>query len=191
MAEQPSPKTGAKRRRGYGEDSDYDNRFTSTPDPWSEIAKLQHGGDRTFATTVQSIVVNADPAQRPGFEDRLLKVLANPQCTPVGRQFVARLLALIGSAKCVPALAPLLNDVQTADTARYALDHIKDPAVDAAYRAALERLSGPAKIGLIGSIGLRGDRAALPVLTALQQNASETPGIREAAGRAVARLSSV
>jgi hypothetical protein len=189
MAENtPSTETRGGRSRGSSEFRNYEEWFTASPDPWAEIAKLEHGSDRTFATTVRSMVMNAEPAQRPAMETRLLQVLANPKSTEVARMFIVRMLALIGSEKCVPALAPLLADPRTTDVARYALDEITDPAIDEIYRNALGQLSGPAKVGLIGSIGLRGDIKAIGALIALEKNAGETAEVRTAATRALERL---
>jgi hypothetical protein len=165
-----------------------DDWFRATPDPWDTIASLDYGADRTFASTVRSMIVNAEPAQRPVMETKLLQTLAKPSCTPAGRAFVCHLLALIGSAQCVPALAPLLRDPATADDARYALEPIAEPAVDEAFRAALGVLTGPAKAGLIGSIALRGDRQATAALATIEQNASEPAAVRAAATRALQRL---
>ena len=134
------------------------------------------------------MVANAEPAQRPVLEQKLLAVLAAPRCTPVAQLFVCRLLALIGSAKCVPALAPLLATEKTADAARYALDEIRDPAVDELYRATLPKLRGAAKAGLIGSIALRGDPQAAAALAAIAKDAHEPADVRAVAARAADRL---
>lgn len=165
----------------------YEDWFVATPDPWEEIAVLEHGADRTFGNTVRAMVLNAEPAQRPALEARLLKVLARPDATDFARMFVCRMLALIGSAKSVPALAGLLTEPRTADAARYALDAIEDPAVDEAYRNALGSATGAAKVGLIGSIALRGDQKAVPALAALKSG-GEPEAIRTAAARALERL---
>lgn len=167
---------------------DYDAWFTATPDPWKEIARLEHGGDRTAASTVQAAVSHALPAQHRGMEQRLLSALAEPGLTEAGRMFVCRMLALIGSAACVPAVAPLLHDAVTADAARYALDPIDDPAVDAAYREALDKVGGAAKAGLIASIGFRGDGAARGKLEEIRRDGREPVAVRLAAERAIERL---
>ena len=166
----------------------YEEKFAASPDPWAELAKLDHGTDRTFGSTVRVMVTNAEPAQRPAMETKLLAVLARPDATDVARMFVCRMLALIGSAASVPALTPLLLNPKTADAARYALDAIDDPSVDAAYRAALEKLTGAAKAGLIGSIALRGDTKSVPALTAIKDRSSEPEIVRTAAARALERL---
>lgn len=166
-----------------------DESFAVTNDPWNEIVLLQHGGDRSFASTVRGQVVHAEPAQRPVLEQKLLAVLRRPELTALGRQFVCRMLALVGGAASVPALTPLLAEPATADDARLALDAIDDPAVDAAYRDALTRLRGRARLGLIGSLALRGgDATTVDVLTAIAIDAREPAETRDAAERVVKRL---
>ncbi len=166
----------------------YEEKFVASPDPWAELEKLDHGSDRTFGSTIRSMVLNAEPAQRPAMENRLVQVLAKTGLTDAGRMFVCRMLALIGTSTCVSAVAPLLRDSKTADAARYALDGIEDPTVDEAYRAALDKLAGASKAGLIGSIARRGDRKALPALQALEANSAESADVRTAAKRAVEQL---
>lgn len=166
----------------------YDEWYSATPDPWAALARLEHGGDRTAATTVRSAVVHAGPAQQSAIERKLLDVLAREDATDTARMFVCRMLWLIGSATSVPALAALLDDARTADMARYALDAIDERAVDEAYRAALAKLSGAPKAGLIGSIALRGDGAALPAIEAIARDPVEDAAVRTAAQRAMERL---
>lgn len=188
MAEKSSSRSARKRDSSTDPFRKYEESFTATPDPWAEITKLEHGADRTFASTVRSMVVNAEPAQRPGMETKLLAALARPDCTPAGARFACQMLALIGSDKAVPALAARLANPDTADDARYALEPNPDPAVNPALRAALDKLTGAPKAGLIGTLALRGDSAALPALLAIQKNSSETAEVRAAASRAIERL---
>lgn len=162
--------------------------FTSTPDPWEEIVRMSHGGDRTHAATVERRVTSAEPAQQGELEGKLIEVLERPELTGAGRLFVCRLLGLVGSAACVPVVSRLLASDRTADHARLALDGLAEASVDAAYRDALDKLHGSAKAGLIGSIGMRGDREALGRLRELAAAAGESEVVRVAAERAVARL---
>src|SRR5262249_39785013 len=74
----------------------------------------------------------------------------------------------------------------TADEARLALQAIPSPAVDEAFRAALPRLSGAAKAGLIGSIGARRDRGALEALASCAASRAEV--VARAAISALGRL---
>ena len=123
-------------------------------------------------------------------EDKLIAAIALTEITPAGLQFGCRMLGLIGSVRCVPEVLKRLAQNETADFARSALDGINDPMVDEAYRASLSKLSGAAKIGLIGSIGVRGDRMAHDLLTQLAADPAETAEVRLAAERAVGKLSS-
>ncbi len=157
----------------------------TTPDPWEMCAKLEYGADRSFAWAVQQQVVQTPPEGRARLEERLLKSLAQPNCTEAGRAFLCRMLAMVGSAKSVPPLAALLRDVRTTEAARYALEPIPGPEVDAALRDALGALTGPAKAGLIGSIARRRDAAARGALVAIKDNAAEPPLVRQAATRAL------
>lgn len=179
-------------RKGGSNPSDpfrkYEEAFVASPDPWVELTKLEHGGDRSFASTVRSMVTNAEPAQRPGMEAKLLAALAKPECTPAGARFACQMLALIGGEKSVPVLAARLADPQTADDARYALEPMPGAAVDDALRAALGKLTGAPKAGLISTLALRGDRQAVAALGAIQNNTTESADVRAAAARAVERL---
>jgi hypothetical protein len=182
--------TSAPARSAETQTADEFNRreawFTDTPDPWSQIVALEFGGDRTYATTVRQMIVNAEPAQHAAMQAKLLDALANPKITDVGRQFVCRMLGLVGTAESISALAELLNDDGTADVARSALDFMADPAVDDAYRAALGKLTGDAKIGLIGSVAKRpADTRTIDALKTVASDTKESEGIRIAAKRAL------
>lgn len=160
----------------------------ATPDPWEACAKIDYGSDRSLAWSVREQVIAVPPDGRAKAEDRLLKALALPGVTDAGRAFVCQMLALIGSARSVPALAPLVRDARTADAARYALEAIPGPEASAALRDALAALSGPVKAGLIGSLAARRDQAAKPALAALKADAAEPALVREAAARALDTL---
>lgn len=161
----------------------------ATPDPWTECARLEYGGDRSFASTVRAQVTGALADQRARVEERLLKSLATPGRTEAGLAFICEMLALVGSSASVSALGPLLRDAKTADPARFALEPIAGPEADAALRDALNALTGNTKAGLIGSIALRGDTSARPALAALKDATGEPAIVREAAARALEFLS--
>jgi hypothetical protein len=160
----------------------------ASADPWEECARLQYGGDRTYAWSVRAQVIATPPDGRAQIEERLLKALASPGRGDAGLAFLCQMLALVGTAKSVPALTPVLRDAQTTDSARLALEAIPGPEADAALRDALSALSGAAKAGLIGSIAARRDAAARPALAALKDAAQEPAVVRQAAARALDRL---
>jgi hypothetical protein len=159
--------------------------FSKSPEPWTEVAKIEWGCDRTHASTIQTLIMDADEAQYPAFEKKLLAVLADKNCTDFARDFVCRMLKLIGTATSVPALAKLLADAATADVARYALQALPGAEADTTLRAALGSLKGKAKAGVIGTLSARGDREALAAIKAC---AAEGGDVGDAAALAVATL---
>ena len=76
-------------------------------------------------------------------------------------------LAAVGTKRAVPALAALLGHEQLGGYARFGLEPIADPSVDDALRAALGKLEGRLRIGVINSIGVRRDPKAVPALVRL------------------------
>lgn len=79
-------------------------------------------------------------------------------------------LAIYGSAACVPALAPLLADEQLASWARISLEAIPDKAAGEALVDAAGQLDGLLLVGVINSIGERGDETAAPTLAERLKN---------------------
>ncbi len=136
------------------------NSAGSTPDPWELIARLEYGADRSAATSVREQVLSTPPVSRDRVEDKLLEALALPGCTAAGRAFICEMLALVGSARSVPALAALLRNPETSDAARYALEPIPGPEATAALRGVLPLLAGSARAGVVGSLAVRGDLEA-------------------------------
>lgn len=192
MADAPSSAAPAAKSKKLvaGNPADRYSNAGATPDPWEQCARLEYGADRSFAWSVREQVIATPPEGRERIEEKLLKSLATPGLTEAGLAFLGQMLAMVGSAKSVPALAPLLRDAKTTESARYALERIAGPEADAAFRDALGSLTGAAKAGLIGSIAVRGDAAAKPALSALKDSATEPAIVREAAARALARLAS-
>lgn len=80
------------------------------------------------------------------------------------KAMACKLLAVYGTEKAVPALAPLLADMELASWARTALEVIPGPAPDAAFRSALDQVQGRLLIGTINSIGVRRDAGAVTAL---------------------------
>lgn len=70
-------------------------------------------------------------------------------------------LAVYGSKEAVPALAALLPDGELTSWARIALEVIPGPEADEALREAMGKLEGRVLIGVINSIGVRRDAAAV------------------------------
>jgi HEAT repeat protein len=76
-------------------------------------------------------------------------------------------LAWVAGPEAVPALAALLGDEHLAAYARSGLEAIEDPGAGEALRNALPRLEGRLLAGVVNSLGVRRDAAAVPDLRTL------------------------
>jgi HEAT repeat protein len=127
----------------------------------------------------------AGAPEKAASEDALIAVVKSN--APLKEKADAcRELGRVGTAKAVPALVALLPDEKLSHMARYALEPIPDPAVDAALRAALGELKGRPLVGVIGSIGMRRDTAATASLAALLT--ATDAEVAQAAARSLGRF---
>jgi HEAT repeat protein len=126
-------------------------------------------------------------APRParGEEAELIAVLKSNASREV-KAGACRRLSLVGTRESVPALAALLGDEALGHMARYALEPIPDPAVDAALRQALGKLKGRPLVGVIGSVGVRRDAEAVERLAGLLKDGDAE--VAQAAARALGRV---
>jgi HEAT repeat protein len=116
-------------------------------------------------------------------EAKLLAVLRSEATLP--EKFAAcRQLARVGDREAVPTLAALLGDEKLSHMARYALEGIPDPSVDDALRAALGKVQGRPRLGVIGSLGVRRDAKAVDALAGLLKE----PETSAAAARALGNI---
>ncbi|NBV46975.1 MAG: PBS lyase [Planctomycetia bacterium] len=80
------------------------------------------------------------------------------------KALACKMLAIHGSADAVPDLAALLANERLSSWARIALEAIPDPAAGAALRDAAAKLTGRQLVGVIHSLGVRRDAAAVAML---------------------------
>lgn len=123
------------------------------------------GVDRHVVDPIAEAVVKTqnDPAARKEIESRLLAVLQS-NAPRDAKDFVCRQLRTMGTAACVPVLEPLLANEELSHMARYALERIADRQADRALERQLRKLNGNLKIGVISSLGTRGqDGTSKPV----------------------------
>jgi HEAT repeat protein len=106
----------------------------------------------------------------------------------MAKQQACRELRHIGTQQCIPALTPLLTDEHLSHMARYAMEDMPFPEVDAALREALNATSGMQKMGVIISLGARGDEEAVAQLSALLADSDEN--IAVASAGALGRIAS-
>ncbi len=159
-------------------------------DPWTEIVRLEHGGDGSFAAIIREQVARTPAAGLGRVEAQLLRALAAPDLTEAGRDFICSQLALVGSTTAVPALATRLADAASADAARLALERIPGAEAEAALLAGLATLTGRARTGLVGSIGARRSVSARDTLARLAADPAEDAELRAIATRSLALIRS-
>ena len=140
-------------------------------------ALLLGGTAPLFAQTVPP----ATPEQVNALIDVLKSDAAQKEKADACRQ-----LAIVGTKEAVPALAALLADEKLSHMARYGLEPIPDPSVDAALRAALETLKGRQLAGVIGSIGVRRDAQAVAPLVRFLKDAD--PDVAKTAAKALGKI---
>ncbi len=98
---------------------------------------------------------------------KLVAMVKDPSSTVFQKAIACKKLAFVGGKDAIPPMAALLNHPQLACYARFGMEPNPDPSADEAFRAALPKLSGRLKIGVINSIGVRKDTKALDALTRL------------------------
>ncbi len=126
------------------------------------------GADRNLLDPIDRAVIatRGDAAARQELEARLVAVLKGG-ASRSAKDFVCRALRTVGTAESVPALAALLPNAELSHMARYALERTAAPEAGTALRDALPRVKGDLKVGVIGSLGVRGDAASVASLAAL------------------------
>lgn len=107
-------------------------------------------------------IAQGNPADDPKESD-LIAVLKS-DAPKSEKAITCKQLAIYGSEKAVPALAPLLSDAELTSWARIALEAIPGPAADAALRDATGEVRGRQLIGVINSIAVRRDVGAVETL---------------------------
>lgn len=136
------------------------------------LKKMDYGTPLSEVAAIDEAVVTAhrDPAVRANLEQRLLAALAEPLSRDA-KDYVCRQLALIGTAQSVPGLASLLVDEGNSHLARHALERIPGSEAGAALVKAVDQVQGKLKIGIIASLGVRRETAAVAALAGLLSQA--------------------
>lgn len=134
---------------------------------FEDLKSYAWGSPRELLEPIDGAVAasHGDAAARASLEDRLAAVLKT-DAPAAAKDYVCRKLRLIGTARCVPALAPLLRDERLSHMARFALERIPFDAAVEAMREALPKTKGLVKIGLMNSLGVRRDAGSIPTLAA-------------------------
>jgi HEAT repeat protein len=114
-------------------------------------------------------------------EGRLIQILqSNASLTE--KDAACAQLKIVGTSRCVPALAALLADEQLSHSARYALEPMQSAEAGRALVEALGRTKGGLRVGIINSVAAREESFAIPALIPLLRNAD----VQEASAAAYA-----
>jgi len=119
-------------------------------------------------------------------ELKMIAVLESATAPKAEKAITCKRLAIYGSADAVPALKPLVADMELASWARIALEAIPGPEADEALRTALGSLQGRLAIGTINSIAVRRDAKAVNTLTARLKD--KDPEVAAAAAVALGKI---
>ena len=152
------------------------------------LKTYDYGVDRHVLDPIDEAAVNTrkDPAARKDLESRLLAVLQS-SAPRDARDYACRQLHTIGTAASEPALEALLANPDLSHMARYALERIPAREAGQALERQLRKLNGNVKIGVISSLGTRGQGVSL--LKPLLQDSDEA--VARAAAIALGRIASV
>jgi HEAT repeat protein len=144
--------------------------------------------DRHVLDPIDEAVVQTrnDSTARKELESKLLVVLQSGASRDA-KDYVCRQLRTIGTAASVPVLEQLLANPELSHMARYALERIPEPQAGQALERQLQKLSGNLKVGVISSLGTRGE--AVGSLRALLKDPDEA--VARAAAVALGRIGSV
>jgi len=152
------------------------------------LKTYDYGVDRHVLDPIDEAVIKTrnDSAARKELESQLLAVLQS-NAPRDAKDYVCRQLRTMGKAASVPALEKLLADAELSHMARYALERIPEPQAGQALERQLRKLSGNLKIGVISSLGTRGE--AVGLLRPLLKDPDD--GVARAAAVALGRIASV
>ena len=118
-------------------------------------------------------------------ESDLISILQS--AAPKAEKAIAcKLLAIYGTDKSVPALAPLLADSELSSWARIALEAIPGSEAEAVLRSALDKLQGRLLVGAINSVAVRRDLRAVDHLVPKLDDANS--GVASAAAVALGHI---
>ncbi len=157
------------------------------------LKTYDYGVDRHVLDPIDEAVVKTrnDLAARKQLESQLLAVLQS-NAPRDARDYVCRQLRTMGTAASVPALEKLLADADLSHMARYALERIPEPQAGQALERQLRKLSGNLKVGVISSLGTRGQAGTSQPVGALRPLLNDADdAVARAAAIALGRIATV
>ena len=121
----------------------------------------------TICLAAAALAMAASPARSADEKERQLLDVLKSNSPKAEKAITCKRLAIYGSKDSVAELAKLLPDPQLTSWARIALEAIPGTEADAALRDAMGTVKGRTLIGVVNSIGVRADAAAVDALAGL------------------------
>ncbi|MDD4101030.1 MAG: DUF1080 domain-containing protein [Kiritimatiellae bacterium] len=121
-------------------------------------------------------------------EEKLIEIIGKPDTSDNDMVTACQNLGWCGGAKAIGSLAGLLGHEKAIyrHAARYGLEMIPDPAVEVVLIDATGRLSGPALVGVLQSLGNRGSEKSVAALA--RSMADGDAAVAQAAVQALGKL---
>jgi HEAT repeat protein len=142
---------------------------------WKALPAYQYGQDMAPLLAIDRAVIQAmaSPATRTACAARLASLLESPTTTAPARQYICFQLRQIGTPAQVPLLSRLLQQADTSEMARQALEAIPGEASLATLREALNTLKDKQLVAVISSVAARHDVQSVAKLCTLADAADK------------------
>lgn len=111
-----------------------------------------------------------NPEERVQLESQFVRILNSKGVSMAAKQFASKELYRIASPDSLKDLQRLLRDNDTSDLVRYIVERMPGSAAQSALMTALNKAKGEARIGVINSLGERGNASAVRALKKLSGN---------------------
>ena len=158
----------------------------SPADVWEDLASYEYGDNTHAGEKAEELIKKTSPDQYGRLEEKLIGVVSSDKATQTGKAIACRMLQRVGSKECIPAISGLLADKILSHYARLVLERLECEEADKAMRDAIEKAPDVARIGILGSLGERGDRKTVEIAGKLA--ASNNPALARAAIKALGRI---
>ncbi len=159
---------------------------TAVADVWRDIGGYKYGDQPNPCEKAEALLQETGIEEYRPIEDKLIGVLTSKTSTQDGKSIACRFLQRIGTERCIPAVSALLDDEILCHYARLALERLECESADKAMREALLNVPDSAKIGILGSLGVRRDRNSVGRVRTL--TTSRNPAVAAAAIEALGKI---
>ncbi|MBD3266004.1 hypothetical protein GF373_04990 [bacterium] len=156
------------------------------PMDFAAIGQYDYEQSRKPLAIVEDNIRIANSQQKAMIEQQLIGLIESATATLPAKDFACRLLRRIGTEASIGALGDALENEDTFDMARFALEGMESKEVDALFRRILKRADGAYRLGMVSSIANRGDEKAVRLIARYLDE--EDMALKEAAIQALGQI---